>query len=93
MLNEMALGYQELLIILVILLLLFGSTRLPQLAKGLGKSIREFKKGVGEGEDERELEARELEDARRRERLRAAETNRLADDDLASNNVRADKSR
>jgi sec-independent protein translocase protein TatA len=40
------LGTQELLIILVILLFIFGGTRLPQLAKGLGKSIREFKQGA-----------------------------------------------
>lgn len=60
------LGMPELLIILAALLLLFGSTRLPQLAKGLGSSIKEFKKGVREGEIEDELEA-----ARRREQLRA----------------------
>lgn len=40
------LGGQELLIVLFIVILLFGSTRLPRLAKGLGQSIREFKKGV-----------------------------------------------
>jgi sec-independent protein translocase protein TatA len=39
-------GAQELLIVLAILLLVFGGTRLPQLAKGLGKSIREFKQGA-----------------------------------------------
>jgi sec-independent protein translocase protein TatA len=39
-------GTQELLIILVILLFIFGGTRLPQLAKGLGKSIREFRQGA-----------------------------------------------
>ena len=39
-------GTQELLIILVILLFIFGGTRLPQLAQGLGKSIREFKQGA-----------------------------------------------
>lgn len=38
-------GAQELLIVLGILLLIFGGTRLPQLAKGLGASIREFKRG------------------------------------------------
>ena len=38
-------GAQELVIILGILLLIFGGTRLPQLAKGLGASIREFKRG------------------------------------------------
>ena len=40
------LGAQELLIVLGILLLIFGGTRLPQLAKGLGASIREFKRGA-----------------------------------------------
>jgi sec-independent protein translocase protein TatA len=40
------LGMQELLIVLGIMLLLFGGTRLPQLAKGLGASIREFKRGA-----------------------------------------------
>jgi sec-independent protein translocase protein TatA len=36
----------ELLLVLGVLLLLFGGTRLPQLAKGLGSSIREFKRGA-----------------------------------------------
>jgi sec-independent protein translocase protein TatA len=40
------LGMQELLIVLGIVMLLFGGTRLPQLAKGLGTSIREFKRGA-----------------------------------------------
>lgn len=42
------LGYQELLIILVIVLVLFGANRLPQLARSLGSSVKEFKKGVDE---------------------------------------------
>lgn len=37
------LGIQELLIILVIVMLLFGATRLPELGSGLGKAIRGFK--------------------------------------------------
>lgn len=37
-------GGQELLIILLIILILFGGSKLPQLAKGLGQSIKEFKK-------------------------------------------------
>jgi sec-independent protein translocase protein TatA len=47
------LGYQELLIILVIVLILFGANRLPQLARSLGSSVKEFKRGVDEvkGED------------------------------------------
>lgn len=44
---------QELLIILVILLLLFGSSKLPKLGASLGSSIRNFKKGF-EGKDEGE---------------------------------------
>jgi sec-independent protein translocase protein TatA len=42
------LGYQELLIILVIVLVLFGANRLPELARSLGSSVKEFKKGVAE---------------------------------------------
>ena len=44
------LGYQELMIILVIVLLLFGAQKLPELARGLGKSMSEFKKGQHEDE-------------------------------------------
>jgi sec-independent protein translocase protein TatA len=46
------LGGAELLVILCIALLLFGGKKLPDLAKGLGKSIREFKKAAAEGEAE-----------------------------------------
>jgi sec-independent protein translocase protein TatA len=44
------LGAQELLVILVIVLILFGANRLPQLAKSLGSSLKEFKKGVNEAQ-------------------------------------------
>jgi sec-independent protein translocase protein TatA len=40
------LGLQELVIILVIALLIFGPTKLPQIGSGLGKAIRDFRKGV-----------------------------------------------
>lgn len=46
------LGYQELLLILVIVLILFGAQRLPDLAKSLGSSVKEFKKGVNEAKSE-----------------------------------------
>ncbi len=44
----------ELLIILVVVLLLFGAAKLPQLARSLGASAKEFRKGVEEGIDETE---------------------------------------
>lgn len=40
------LGIWELLILLVVVLLLFGPRRLPEMAKGLGQSVREFRKGL-----------------------------------------------
>ena len=46
----MNLGGPELLIVLVIILLLFGSTRLPKLARSLGQASKEFKTGVKEGD-------------------------------------------
>ncbi len=46
------LGPTELVIVLVILLVLFGGSRLPSLAKGLGESIRTFKQGINENVDE-----------------------------------------
>ncbi len=46
-------GGMELIILLVIILLLFGAKRIPELARGLGNGIREFKKGTrGEYDDE-----------------------------------------
>jgi sec-independent protein translocase protein TatA len=46
------LGMQELLIILVIILVLFGANKLPGLARSLGSSVKEFKKGVIDPVDE-----------------------------------------
>ena len=45
-------GTFEILIILFIVLLLFGAKRLPELAKGLGKGIKEFKKASNDIKDE-----------------------------------------
>lgn len=43
-------GFPELLVILLIVLLLFGAARLPEIAKSLGKSLHAFKQGVKEVE-------------------------------------------
>ncbi len=49
----LGLGTPELVIILVILVLLFGATKLPQLSKSIGTSIKELRKGMqSEGVDE-----------------------------------------
>ena len=45
----------HLIIVLVVILLLFGAKRIPELARGLGAGVREFKKGA-EGEGETELD-------------------------------------
>ena len=46
----MNLGAPEIIGILIIVLLLFGSTKLPKLARSLGEASKEFKKGVEEGQ-------------------------------------------
>lgn len=79
----------EILVVLFIVLLLFGSTRLPQLAKGMGKSIREFKKGISDGGDD---DQRDLESARR-ERLNAADTARAREDELSADKLGVNKPR
>lgn len=43
-------GLPELLVVLLIILLLFGAARLPEIARSMGKSLHEFKKGVKEVE-------------------------------------------
>ena len=53
-------GTTEILVIVVILFLLFGATRLPQLAKSLGQSKKAFKEGLREAEEEDKAEAQKL---------------------------------
>ncbi|MFO0773037.1 MAG: twin-arginine translocase TatA/TatE family subunit [Nitrospiraceae bacterium] len=45
-----SLGFTELILILVIVLIIFGAGKLPQLGEGLGKAIKGFKKSVHEAE-------------------------------------------
>ena len=60
------LGMPELLIIVVIIVILFGARRIPEVAKGLGEGIRHFKTGMRG--DDRELEERKYRDDDRKYR-------------------------
>ena len=54
-------GHWELLIILVLVMIIFGAGKLPEIGAGLGKSIRNFKKGVAEVETEIKEEPEKIE--------------------------------
>jgi sec-independent protein translocase protein TatA len=52
-------GPQEMLLIVLVVFLLFGATKLPQLAKAIGQSKRAFKQGLEEGEKEAQKDDKE----------------------------------
>lgn len=45
------LGFREILIILLIVVILFGAKRIPELMRGMGQGVKEFKAGMRDGED------------------------------------------
>lgn len=47
-------GFSEILLILLIVVLIFGTSRIPELGKGLGEGIRNFKKAIKGEEEEKE---------------------------------------
>lgn len=49
-------GLQELLIILVLVVLIFGARKLPELGRGLGEGIRNFRKGLRSADNEEAIE-------------------------------------
>jgi sec-independent protein translocase protein TatA len=57
----MGIGSQELIIVLVVVLVLFGGSQIPKMARNLGQAQKEFKKGLSEGakaaEEDAETEA------------------------------------
>ncbi len=72
-------GPTELIIVLAIVLLLFGAKRIPELARGLGTGIREFKRGArdeGEEKKDEELTAGAGEDSARMQEEEAARAER-----------------
>ncbi len=74
-----SLGGTELIIALVIILLLFGAKRIPELARGLGSGVREFRQGTREGQ---------LEDKKKEEEKN--EQDKKDEEDLASTEVKSD---
>jgi sec-independent protein translocase protein TatA len=61
------LGMPELLIIALIIIILFGARRIPEVAKGLGEGIRHFKSGM-RGDENREIEEKRYRDDDRKYR-------------------------
>lgn len=53
------LGPTELIIILLVVLLLFGGRKLPELARSIGGSMKELRKGMSEGADEKQKTTKE----------------------------------
>jgi sec-independent protein translocase protein TatA len=62
-----SIGTSELLVILLVFLLLFGGSKLPGLAKGLGEGIKNFKKSVRDEEEAPSAEARKQDTAQKQE--------------------------
>ena len=50
-----SLGVPELMIIFLIIIVLFGASRIPQIGRGLGEGIRNFKKGIKEAEEPEQI--------------------------------------
>jgi sec-independent protein translocase protein TatA len=70
------LGFPELLIIMVVILLLFGAKRIPEIAGSMGKGIREFKKNINDATREVTAETRAGIEPDSQSRLTAAELER-----------------
>ena len=67
-------GGTELIIALVIILLLFGAKRIPELARGLGSGVKEFKAGTREGQlEEKKNEEKKNEEKADEEQIASAE--------------------
>lgn len=77
-------GTTEIILIVAVLFLLFGASRLPQLAKSLGQSRKAFKEGMREAEEEEraEQEAKRLADAKNVGSLNAPSVSQVDDEAL-----------
>ena len=70
------LGFPELLIIMVVVLLLFGAKRIPEIAGSMGKGIKEFRKNINEATRDITSETQQAIDTDTQTRLTSAELER-----------------
>lgn len=77
----MNLGSTEIILIVAVLFLLFGASRLPQLAKSFGQTRKAFKEGMREAEEEERIEQEQKKLA---PTLIAPQINSLSDDELTA---------
>ena len=77
----MGLGTTEIILIVLALFLLFGASRLPQLAKSLGQTRKAFKEGMREAEEEEQLEQ---EQRQLKTTVSAPQVSSLNDDELTA---------
>lgn len=73
-------GTTEIILVVAVLFLLFGASRLPQLAKSLGQTRKAFKEGMREAEEEEQLEAQKRQQISTNPA--APQINAVADEDL-----------
>ncbi len=73
-------GAPELIIALVVILLLFGAKRIPELARGLGSGVREFKAGTKEGQLEDKKDKEKTDEEGVTTEAKADDEAKLADD-------------
>jgi sec-independent protein translocase protein TatA len=74
-----SIGPMELLVIFLVILLLFGAKRIPEIARGLGKGIREFKGATREIADEINSAGREISSASRAEPVKGTQSRTTAE--------------
>ncbi len=63
----LGLGAQEMVLIVLVILIFFGAKKIPELARGLGKGVSEFKKGMNDIQTELQNEENKEDELKRRE--------------------------
>tara|TARA_B100000676_G_scaffold528_1_gene474 strand:- start:2415 stop:2696 length:282 start_codon:yes stop_codon:yes gene_type:complete len=85
------LGWTEIAVIVFVVLLLFGAKKLPELARGMGKGIREFKRASSD--IQYELESSQYEEEKPRPRRRKEKPAEAAEAEVENKETKAESSR